>query len=446
MLPLPASNVPVCQEVDVVVVGGGESGHSAAVAAARQGVSVALVERHGHMGGKTTGGLITVIHSMSDGTGNRVIAGQCQEWLDRLCKWGAANPPAPEETGTTDPAVLARYEGVFFRREGRLIYGSRVDGEILKCVLNDMIEESGVRLYLHSLVTDVLTEDRKLRGIVFDSKSGKRAILAKVVIDASGDAGVAARVGCSFEDSYSASNSISCPGLGFEFGNVNWPDYEAFKRQSPEEHVALMQRLREAGGFSMHMKTAAIRDTVCHFNMFLPGYNVLDVDDLTRLEVTVRKGMLITWRFFREHIPGFERCFILATAAQVGIRGSRRLLGEYRMTEADCLSGEKFLDTIAEFPPLKGISPQYPHAFIPYRVMLPKAGEADNLLVTGRAFSSDDVVNEHYGTVAHNITLGQSAGTAAAMAAQAGVLVRDVDTAAVRRRLIETGACFPGFA
>lgn len=438
---LAGQEIPVYRKTDVLVVGGGPGGHAAAVAAARSGVETVLLERYGFFGGMCTGGLVTMIHSLSDGTNMRVIAGLCQEWFDRLAALGGIDVPAPEEVGSTDPAILARFPGIYFRSDGKLLYSARVDSELLKCVLNDMVREAGVHACLHALVTDIIMEGDRVKGVVFESKSGRQAVLADTVIDASGDGDVMARAGASFEESLQARNRLANPALCFEFGNVDWERADAFRANHPEEHDALMKRLDALGGFRMYFKTTHAKNTVCHFNMFLTGYNPLNVNDLTRLEIETRSRMLTTYQFFRENMPGFERCFIMITAPQVGVRGSRRLLGEYRLTEQDALDGRDFPDAIAEFPPLRGTSPAHPHVFIPFRALQPK--EVTNLLVAGRTFSSDEVVNEHFNTISHCITMGQAAGVACALAAKAGVLPRDVAPSDIREALIAQGAHFP---
>lgn len=433
--------IPVYRRADVLVVGGGPAGHAAAVAAARNGADTVLLERYGYFGGMCTGGLVTMIHSLSDGTNTRVIAGQCQEWFDRLSDLGGIDVPRPEEVGTTDPEILARFPGIYFRCDGKLIYSARLDAELLKCVLNDMVREAGVHACLHALVTDVIMDGDRIKGVVFESKSGRQAVLADTVIDASGDGDVMARAGAAFEDSLGASNRLANPALCFEFGNVDWTRADAFRADHPEKHEELMKRLDALGGFRMYFRTTRSKDTVCHFNMFLKGYDPLKVDDLTRLEMETRSRILLTYQFFRENIPGFEKCFFMLTAPQIGVRGSRRLLGEYRLTEQDALEGRIFPDTIAEFPPLHGISPERPHVFIPFRALQPK--EIANLLVAGRMFASDEVVNEHFNTISHCITMGQAAGTACALAVKAGVLPRELSPSALRAELAAQGAGFP---
>lgn len=432
----------ICCEADVVVVGGGPGGHSAAVAAARNGAKTVLIERYGHLGGMSTGGLVTLIHSLSDGTNNQVISGQCQEWFDRLDVWGAADHPTPEEIGTTDPEVLERFKGIYFNNKGRLIYGARVDSEVLKCVLNDMVEESNVDLYLHSWGTQAIMDGNTIKGVIFESKSGRKSILAKTVIDATGDGDLFVSTGAEFERKVTIKNRLSTPAMVFEFANVDLKKNNEFRINYPDKHDELMKELTALGGFTKYFKTTTKRDCVMHFNMFLSDYDVLNVKDLTRIEVEARKRMMITYDFFKKYVPGFEKCFIMITAPQLGIRGSRRLVGEYTLTEKDASTGEVFEDTIAEFPPLHGNSPEHPHVFIPYRVILPR--NVENMLVAGRTFSSDEIINEHFNTISHCITIGQAAGTAAALATSSGINVRKINCSQLQDKLMSQGVRLPG--
>jgi hypothetical protein len=439
-----SQRIPVCEEADVLVVGGGPAGQSAAVSAARQGAKTVLLERYGHLGGMATGGLVTMLHSLSDGTNESIIAGNCLEWLTRLDKYGAADRPVREDVGSDDPKALERFNGPYFRNNGHLIDGARFDPEVLKYILNEMVLESGAHLYLHALATDVIMENNELKGVVFDSKSGRQAVLAKTVVDASGDGDILALSGCSFELCFEAKNRLSTPALCFEFGNVDWSANEAFKRDNPEKHSELMKQLAERDGLTMYFKVTTKRDTVCHFNMFLKGYNTIKVEDLTRIEVDVRRRMMITYTFFKENVPGFSKCFIMQTAPQIGNRGSRKLLGVHYVTEEEALSGKQFEDTFAEFPPLKGLYPEYPHFFFPLSALLPK--EVENLIVAGRTFSADDEVNEHFNTISHSTIMGQAAGVAGAIAAKTGVKIRDVDAPSLRAALKDQGIKFKDFA
>ena len=436
--------IPVCCEAEVLVLGGGPAGHSAAVSAARSGAKTVLVERYGHFGGMATGGLVTMIHAISDGTPNRIITGNVQDWFDSLIKWNAIDVVDVNEIGKEGPDSRGLFGGMFFRSEGKLLYGARTDAEVLKATLNDMIVESGATIYMHTQATDPIMEGNAIKGVFIESKSGREAILADRVIDATGDGDIMARAGCSWTSTLGASNRIANPALCIEFANVDWAKNEAYKAANPDAYAALMQELAALDGFTMHFKTIVSRGDVCHFNMFLKGYDVTKKEDLTRIEVDVRRRMMVTYEFFKSRVPGFDECYIMTTAPQIGLRGSRIINAEFEVTEAVAVSGEKFEDTVCEFPPLRGNYPENPHVFIPYRSLLPK--EVENLMVAGRMFCSDEVVNEHFNTISHCIAMGQAIGCAAAMSAKNGKSFRALDMAALREMLIKDGLSFPSFA
>ena len=401
-----------------------------------------LIERYGHLGGMPTGGLVTMLHNMSDGTSQQVIAGLCQEWIDRLDVRGAVVHPKKEEIGTTDDKVLDQWSRRFFSLGGHLTYGARFEAEILKCVLNDMVEESGVKIYLHSWGTRViLNASNQAQGVFFESKSGRQALLAKVVIDATGDGDFLPQAGEDFDTRSRPTLRLDKPSLCFEFANVDLKKAVDFKTNQPEQYTEMTQKIIKLNGFPTFLRTT--RDDTIHFNMFLEGYDVLKVEDLTRIEFDVRKRMMVTYEFYKKQYPGFENCFIMVTAPQIGCRGSRRLIGEYTLTEKDTASGEYFPDTIAVFPPLNGaLSKEYPHLHVPYRCLLPRKTEA--MLVAGRSFSSDDIINEHYNTISHCTSFGQAAGVAAALSVKQGTSVRKVNIRAVQDKLLEQGVPLPG--
>ena len=161
----PARDIKVCAEADVVVVGGGPGGHSAAIAAARNGARTVLLERYGHLGGMATGGIVIQIPHMSDGSEQQQIAGLCQEWIDRLEPIGGVLVPRREEKGSTDEKLVSRWRRFMGNvNRGRIEYTAWVDPELLKCVLNDMVEEAGVKLYLHSWGARAIAEDNRVQG------------------------------------------------------------------------------------------------------------------------------------------------------------------------------------------------------------------------------------------------------------------------------------------
>src|ERR1035437_921308 len=166
----------LCYEADVVVVGGGPGGHSAAVAAARNGARTVLVERYGHLGGMATGGIVIQIPHMSDGGKEPQIAGLCQEWLDRLDVIGGALHPRMADLGSTDPALVKKWQRFMGNvNKGRIEHTAWVDPELTKCMLNNMVEEAGIKLFLHSWGTRAIVEGGKVQGIVFESKSGRQS-------------------------------------------------------------------------------------------------------------------------------------------------------------------------------------------------------------------------------------------------------------------------------
>jgi hypothetical protein len=379
----PAREIKVYREAEVVVVGGGPGGHSAAVAAARNGADVVLVERYGHLGGMASGGLVLLIPHLSDGTDQQQIAGLCQEWLDRLAVRDAVVMPKKEELGADDKKTVERWfdYSPMFVRQGRVRLSANVDTEILKCVLNDMVEAAGVTLRLHCWAARAITENNTVTGIVFESKEGRQAILGKVIIDATGDGDLLPSAGADFDRNINPKLRISTAAVVFLLGNVDTKKARDFRRSNQQKHSQLMEELREAGGFPVWQPTA--RDDVVWINNWIPGRDILNVEDLTWIEVNVRKKMLLTYDFFKKHIPGFERSFILSTAPQLGTRGSRRLIGEYTVTEPDMRSGRVFEDTVAVCPDLNyNVSAEHPHVHIPYRSLVPK--KVEGLLVAAR--------------------------------------------------------------
>jgi hypothetical protein len=445
----PAREVRVCQEADVVVVGGGPGGHSAAVAAARNGLKTVLLERYGHLGGMATGGLVCMFPHLSGGTKEQQIAGLCQEWIDRLDARNAALHPKKEELGSTDPEIVNYWKnrGIWFLSdEGRVRMTVVVDPEILKCVLNDMVEEAGIKLLLHSWGTRSIVEDNAVKGVIFESKSGRQAILAKVVIDATGDGDLLPSAGAEFTAKMDVHLRIRNMAVVFQIGNVDIDRFQQFRQAEPDRHADLVRKVFLLHGFAVG-GFKGLHEGVAWVNNFVPGmgspgFSPLNVEDLTMVELYVRKRMLITLDFYRKHVPGFDKAFILTTAPQTGTRGGRRVIGEYEVTEQDMHTGRIFPDTVVIAPHLEhDISPEHPIRCLPYRCLVPR--KVEGLLVAGRSFCSEDRVNEMLNLMGHCIALGQAAGTAAALAVKNGTRLRDVDYGTLREHLSEQGVPLP---
>ena len=438
----PARDIKVCAEADVVVVGGGPGGHSAAIAAARNGAHTVLLERYGHLGGMATGGIVIQIPHMSDGSEQQQIAGLCQEWIDRLEPIGGVLVPRREDKGSTDEKLVSRWRRFMGNvNRGRIEYTAWVDPELLKCVLNDMVEEAGVKLYLHSWGGRAIAEDDRVKGVVFESKSGRQAVLGKVIIDGTGDGDLLPSSGAESYSTFDSKLRSSMLALVFRIGNCDYQKLCDFREAQPDKYAELMKQLATEAGTRL-LPLPSPRNDVLWVNNWIPGLDCTKVEDLTKLEVDMRKVMRRGHDFMKKNIPTFENSFILDTASQTGTRGSRRVVGEFTLTKETVNSGTIYEDTVAVIPRLGPASGGSPFVYFPYRALVPK--KVDGLLVAGRSFSSDDAANDSINLIPHCIALGEAAGTAAALAVKQGINPRQVDYHTLQERLMDRGVPLPG--
>jgi hypothetical protein len=381
---------------------------------------------------------------MSDNNGKRIIAGICREWIDRLDAREAAASPKLEHLGSTDKEIVDYYQdrAFFYVGGGRVTDSALIDAEILKYTLNEMVEEAGVKVYLHSWGTQSVVDNGKVQGIIFESKSGRQAILAKVVIDSTGDGDLLPSAGAEFDARIDPKLRISNLSLCFWIGGVDLKKAEEFKQSYPEKHAEIMQGVAKSGGHPRYIKSnLKDQDSVVWFHPRYPCTDQTDVEELTRVEFEGRKKMMATYEHYKKYLPGFEHCFLALSGPQLGTRGARRVIGEYMVTEKDMQSGEVFDDTIAVFP-AGGRGEDNLYAYMPYRCLVPR--KVDGLLVACRAFSSDGVVNTRYNLIPHCIVFGEAAGTAAALAAKEGIEPRKVNYGALQDRLLKQGILLPG--
>ncbi len=450
----PTREIEVCQEADVVVIGGGPGGIGSALAAARAGAKTVLVERYGHLGGMSTGGLVAIIPNLSTIQGEQWIAGICQELIDRVDARGAAHVPKRENWGSDDEKLVKYYIDANFAffyirddlktRRKRVLYTALVDPEILKCELNNMMEEAGVQLCLHSWGTRPIMEGNTVKGVFIENKSGRQAILAKVVIDCTGDGDLLKPAGAECDPRMLPGMRIAAFAFPFWIGNVNMKKLEEFRETQPKRYAELMDDLRGRGGAGYYIKDLLPQhDGVAWFYPFLPSLDQDDIVEINRAELQGRKLMQSSYEFYRRHLPGFENSYITLSSMQLGIQGGQRVVGEYVLGQKDMVSDEIFDDTIAVFPNNDNgeDSARHPSVCIPYRALVPKGVEG--LLVACRAYSSEYQHNEYFNLIPHCIAFGQAAGSAAALAVKAGIRPRDIDIRLLQKHLLNHGVLLP---
>jgi len=453
----PSREIRVIRDADVVVVGGGPGGIGSAIAAARSGAKTVLIERYDYLGGMATGGLVNIIPNLSDITGKQHIYGLNQELLDRLDKRGGTSYPKKKDRGTDDRKAVEHYLdanlGWFFVRHDhntgkeRVLYSAVVDPEILKDELNDMVLEAGVDLLLHSWGVQPVMEGNTARGVIFESKSGRQAVLGRVVIDSTGDGDIFVAAGAEYDNECDNNRRTAWLALVWWMANVDLKKYDDFKSSQPDKYRELMEELGRLGGYPYFFKgVLKNHEGIVWYHCMQrqpERTDAMDVEQLTRIDVAARKRALITYDFMKKHVPGFEKCFIMLTAPQLGTQGGRRIVGEYTLTEKDMETDEIFEDTIAVLAnnDYGEISSKHPTLCVPYRCLVPRS--VDGLLVACRAFSSADTINETFNIIPHCIAYGQAAGTAAALSVKAGIQPRKVDYKALRDNLVKQGVNLP---
>ncbi len=419
-----ANKIDIYRETEVLVVGGGPAGIGAALASARNGVKTILLERFGYLGGLATGGFVLCIMPMSDGTNEQQIAGICQEIIDRLDDAGGAVHPRKEDLGSNDKKLLDYWRRYPFTVIGnRIVLSAQVDPEILKCILNDMMEEAGVELLLHSLGCRAIVVGNRIKGVFFESKSGRQAILAKMVIDTTGDGDIYSSAGAAFGGMPKSDQRAAKLSFTFRFCRIDSKRFHEFKETEKKRFSELMRECTEKGGFTHAISCTP--DDVMWFNNQLSGFDGLEVKDLTHVEISGRKRMRITYEFFKKYVPGFENCYLMDTATQTGVRCTRRLTGEYTVTMEDIESGAVHEDTILEAPSFLATVTEKPHIHVPYRCLVPE--KIDNLFAAGRCVSADEMAINTLSPIQFCIGTGQAAGTAAALAVKEGIPPRKIN-------------------
>jgi hypothetical protein len=412
---------------DVVVVGGGPSGLAAAIAAARLGVKVTLLERYAYLGGLASGGMVLVLDDMTNGE-EITCTGICMEMIERMARIGlCVYPPTSERRQDWEAwRKWSRWGAFDFRSQMKpqpIVFAAAFDPDGWKRVANEMVEEAGIEFRLHSWFSRAIVADGRVTGIVCETKAGPEAVLGTVVIDASGDLDVAASAGASFAHGSYIVTTV------FRLGGVDAEEAERFRFAEPEKfHDLDRQAKRLIGGAwdQWWLKTPLPGVVWCNCP-HMAGLDGLKIEDLTRADFEGRKRIYALVDFARRSLPGFSNCYVVDVAPQVGVRQTRLLEGEYVVTKEDVIQRVHFPDTVAR-------GRDY---YTPYRSLLPKGVE--QLIVAGRHYSATEQAQKISREIPPCMSMGQAAGVAAAIAADSGIKLRHVPVKQICAKVRDQG-------
>ena len=425
--------IPIYHQCDVLVVGGGPSGTAAAAAAAREGANVTLLERYNHLGGLSTGGLVLWIDRMTDWQGQLVIQGMAKELLDGLPDEAIAGPD-PSEWGSKDPARAAHWAQRTAASHGIVTWSPTIDPERLKLLSQEMLLERGVRLVYHTWAALPIVEGGAVKGVVFESKEGRMAVMAKVVVDATGDGDLFGRAGAEFEDDIEPADVHHSMNTAWLFGGVDMNRWIDFRAGQPEGFAAFMDGGRAQCGLFERPFVSWRNDVALFMGPRQTGYNALDVDDLTKVEVRSHRAMQQHLDYYRAHAPGFEQAYMMLSAPQIGVRHTRRLKGVGAVLRSQWPQGTPLPDEVGVSP---AISPTFPNISVPYGALVPRT--LDGLLACGRHISCDKNSHGFMREIPQCWITGQAAGVAAALSVKSGVQPRAVDIGQLQDRLLAQG-------
>lgn len=419
---------PVISRSDILVVGGGPAGVAAAVTAARSGASVTLLERYSALGGLASGGMVLVLDDMINGQ-EITVTGIVSEYVERLEKIGlAVVPPEEDRHASTETwNKWGRYGTFDFHTHVNpkpICYAAAFDPDGWKRVSNDLVREAGVNLRLHSWFSRPIVDGGVMKGVVCETKSGPQAFMADVVIDTTGDIDVASRAGASYaHDSYLTT-------LVFRLGGVDTAAAERFEQENPKEARAINRKIKRllGGAWELWWLKTPIEGVVWCNAPHMTGYDGVDPESMTQAEFAARDRITESVEYVKANLPGFENCYMVDVAPQMGVRQTRLLQGEYVMTKDDVTSRRHFADSVA-----RGRDYYYP-----YRSLLPK--EVDQLLVAGRHYSATPEAQKMSREIPPCMAMGQAVGVAASLAVEQGISVREVSALDIQRGMYKHNA------
>ena len=394
--------VPIIHSSDVIVLGSGPAGISAAVSAARMGADVTLIERYGYLGGQATGGLVIVLCGLTDGK-NQIIRGFCQEIVDEFQSMGA---------------VSYLPEGVVF------------EPEAMKYLFEQLAIKNNIKIYFHTVATAMIRNHKQVEYVITESKSGRNAIKGRIFIDTTGDGDSAEW--CNIPHEKLGRDKLLPVTLTFRLGNVNVEKAKEFFKQNPKRIKDLIQV--NDSDIDVNLQDgwlATLNKSEVWFDaFFIKNIDTTNVEDLTYAEI---KGREMVRKIVDavKSLPGFEDSYLEDTAPQIGCRESRRIIGEYVLRKEDFWD-KSFEDSIARARNM--FSKEYESISIPYRCLIPKG--VDNILFAGRCISVSHEVLDLVREIPCCMATGQAAGTAAALAIKHGVNPGDVNIKELQENLI----------
>jgi len=404
----PARDLPITRDVDVIVAGGGPAGLAAAIASARNGARTVLIERFGYLGGTATACLMACINGFRNQVepdSTQVVRGIAEEIVLELKRLGGlGKSPYKQKPYPTEP--------------GRLEYSYAIDTEKFKYVTLKMCVDAGVDILFHTWFCDGIVTDDVLRGVIIENKSGRQALLARIVVDATGDADVAARAGVPF--------------------------WQTYKDEAPRLNETLMYRIqfgssRPQGQFACDFGTNAVV-----WGPRIGPINGADAEQLSRGEVEARLRIFEDFADKQAKHPELADARLIESPPMLGIRQTRFIEGLYKLTADDAITGRRFDDVVAISPcPIiryYGYRRYLEHEGydIPYRCLVPK--KIDHLLVAGRCISSEQQPYESHRAMVPIMAIGQAAGTAAALCAKQRISPRALDVRRLQETLLSQGA------
>jgi hypothetical protein len=457
----PSRNIPILAETDILVLGGGPAGLSAALAAAREGVKTTLVERYGCFGGIITQSMIGTIAWYR--YANTVDAGGIGLEFEKIAKDMNGSINIFGNVKNKDMVKTLEQEGLIV--DGKPTY-EVLDTEIFKHIADKLVQDANITPILHCLAVDAIMEDQTIRGVITESKSGRQAILAKRIIDATGDADIAFHSGAPFRKS--PKNELMEVSVNFGASGINIGKFLMYVYLNPsslgdwgetsgkEESffttylVEPFNKAKEAGEIPKDVDIESYwtnytdAGEITSFNgIHMKEIDPLDVWDLTKAEIEGRKRVLWAIKALKKYTPGFKKARLRTIGTSLGVRESRKIFGEYEITEHDIRNQARFEDSIGicpEFIDGYGIAimPTTGRYFqVPYGIIVPQ--KVENLLVAGRCVAGDRITHAATRQMCCCIVTGQGAGVAAAVSIKDNVSCRQVSISKVQEALKKQG-------